>query len=453
MNATEPKLSSTGTDAPSPALSRFRRGAVVSAILRLASVGLAFVVFVALARVMSPREFGAFSGAYALGLILGYVATVGQQVAIQRFWPSLDEAYGPGAAGAALRHGLLLTLSGSCGVLILVAASSALGASAALGASWATLAWTGVFASLAAVTDFASNALRARGAMLLALLPRDVAWRLIALCAVLLQTQDVNAETAMAIMSLSLLASCLPQLLVIVADVWKHRHEHIPTEERRKLLSAGWGLWASSCVNPVAAHAGTVVVALALGPVAAGAFFAADRLAKLTGIALEGMERSSAPILARSYHASRMDEVRMIVSRTSAMALAAAVAGAVTYLVLGHVALSLFDATYVSAYPVLLILCVGQLTNAACGSNAMLLNMAGRERDMLAIRVFWAALSLPGTYLAAVHFGLLGAALASAGAVIGWNLTAVLVCRARFGFWTLPVDAIAAGYRTLLKLR
>ncbi len=82
----------------------------------------------------------------------------------------------------------------------------------------------------------------------------------------------------------------------------------------------------------------------------------------------------------------------------------------------------------------LLILVIGQLVNTACGANALLLAMAGRECDLLAIRAVWAA-SLILIPFGAVWFGMIGAAIASVIVMAGWNLSAVAACRIRLGIW------------------
>jgi hypothetical protein len=68
--------------------------------------------------------------------------------------------------------------------------------------------------------------------------------------------------------------------------------------------------------------------------------------------------------------------------------------------------------------------------------------MAGRERDLLAIRAVWGVIALIAVYAAALHGGAVGAALASAAALAGWNVTAVLVCKWRFGLSAVFVDLL-----------
>ncbi len=127
------------------------------------------------------------------------------------------------------------------------------------------------------------------------------------------------------IVTLVLLVLCVPQIIVLAGAIWRARQIDLPPVEVAKMRQVG--PMGSSSVTPIIDYSTTIFVGLTLGPSAAGAYFAADRLAKLLNIALVGIEQIAAPMLARSYHAGRSDEVRVITAATSAMAFTAALAG------------------------------------------------------------------------------------------------------------------------------
>lgn len=174
-------------------------------------------------------------------------------------------------------------------------------------------------------------------------------------------------------------------------------------------------------------HLGTIVVATVLGPVAAGAYFAAERIAKLLSIALIGVNQIVGPMIARSWRAERLDEVRLLVLGGSAMAFFVASIGFFAYLLVGRFALRLFDPAYSDAYGVLLILAAGQLVNAICGPNNYLLNMVGLERTYMWIMLGWGGAAVVLISLSALLFGITGAAVGAAVTMIGWNLTILYV--------------------------
>lgn len=409
----------------------------IAGMLKVAGVSLAFIFFVVIARATTPNDFGIFSAAFSLATILSYFANIGQHVAVLRFAPTLEERYGSGVASRAIARGFVLVLIGSS---ITAAVVILLGMGAPVvevfDGSQASFFWTGLFVFAAAMAEYAASALRAQRSLVFALVPRDIGWRLVVVITVLICTPPLTSDFVLKIVAGSLALVCAPQMATLIWRVWRHRRARLPSAESGEMSRATIGLWASSSITPVIEHLTTVLIAIVIGPAAAGAFFAADRLAKLLSFALIASEQLAGPEMARSFHGGRLNEVRLIAATTSAIALAAAIIGAIAYLLIGRFALGLFDPSYVNNYSILMILVAGQLVNGACGSNAILLNMAGRDRDMLAIRVVWGVISLGLVYWAATYFGLMGAAIASTVILVGWNITAVVVCKARLDVWT-----------------
>jgi O-antigen/teichoic acid export membrane protein len=438
------RRSSVDRYAAAPLFARLGRGAAVGGALKLVSVALAFLFFLVLSHAMSVEAFGVFSAAYSLAVGFSYFAMVGQHVAILRFWPSIEEKLGAEYARGALRRSLFLTVAGgvltALAVALLGFSSSIL---AILGGNVANLRWTALLILAAALSEFAASAMRARGWLVLALAPRDIGWRLAVILFILFLAHPLPSEVSLGIVTVALFIFCSPQLAILAVDAWRYRAQKMPEQERSGMQHATWGFWANTSISPIFEHSTTVLVAAALGPVAAGAFFAADRLARLLSIPLDGIELIGGPMLARSFHAGRMNEVRLVLGSTSGLAFLAAAAGAICFLIFGKFALALFDPTYVAVFPVLLVLVAGQIVNAVCGSNSLLLNMAGRERDLLAIRAVWGLISVVGVYFAALHAGMIGAAVASAGALAGWNITAVLVCKKRFNISTVFFEMLS----------
>lgn len=421
---------------PEQLVGRLAGGAAVGIVIKFTGLGLAFLFFLVLARVTTKIEFGIFASAFSLATIVGFAATLGQHSAILRFWPVFDEKYGPGVASRVTLYGLGRTLSGGLAAMIGFGILSllTLKVTGFGGGRWIYL-WTGTMALAMGLSEFTSAAMRAKGSIVVAMAPREIGWRGLVIFTTLFAPSALSGEAALAITALLLLTVTLPQLGCLVMIVWKNRHFRLTSNQRSALNHASWGLWGGAAVGPVSEQVTTIIVGMTLGPAAAAGFFAADRLAKLLSVALVGTNQIAGPMLARSYHAGREEEVKFVAAASTAFALAIAVIGFVGYLLLGRFALGLFDSSYRDAYPVLLLLSLGQVVNNACGPNGLLLNMAGRERDYLAIVAIWGAAGVLGAYLGAMSYGLSGCAIANVGVVVGWNLTATIVCRVRLGIW------------------
>lgn len=418
-------------------------GAAIGGAIKLAGVGLAFLVFLVLSRATTPEEFGIFASAFSLATILGFVAPLGQHTAILRFWPAFDETRGRPAASRATARGLALTAFGVTVVLVLFAVLALSPPKIdAFGEGGGIYLWTGIMAAAFALSEFSVAALRARGLLAGALGPREVGWRIAVIGTVLLLPHPLSGSAAMMIVALGLVVMTLPQMSVVAAEVWRYRRERLPSEDRAAMQHAMWGLTALAGVNQISAHGTTIVIGFVLGPTAAGAFFAADRLAKLLTIALIGVNQIAGPMLARSYHGGRMDEVRLIASAASVMAVVIAFVGGAIFLFLGNFLLSLFDPSYVAAVPALYILSLGQIVYSSSGVSAILLSMAGRERLLLLAITYWAVFGLAAVYFGSNTGGITGGALANSVVLMGWSLSAVVLCRFRLQVSTLPFYAL-----------
>ena len=106
-------------------------------------------------------------------------------------------------------------------------------------------------------------------------------------------------------------------------------------------------------------------------------------------------------------------------------------AGAALLLVLGRPLLWLFGTQFVAGYPVMLVLAIGFLARAAVGPAEFLLNMLGEQRTCAAILVLAAATDVALGLLLVPRFGIIGAAVATATALIGAAILQWYVARRR----------------------
>ena len=112
-----------------------------------------------------------------------------------------------------------------------------------------------------------------------------------------------------------------------------------------------------------------------------------------------------------------------MITRSSRAVLLFAVAVVIAIFFFGEAIIRVFfGAEYESAYVPLLILCTGQLVNAAMGSVASLLNMTGHERDTMVIIVAGAILNVILNFCLTPVWGMTGAAVATAATLVVWNL-------------------------------
>jgi O-antigen/teichoic acid export membrane protein len=172
------------------------------------------------------------------------------------------------------------------------------------------------------------------------------------------------------------------------------------------------------------------------GPEAAGILNVSKRLAELTTFALLSVNITLAPSIAKLHMQEKSDDLQQLVTKSSRLILLGTLPITLFLLIFGIPLLSLWGETYQVGYSTLVILCLAQLLNAFMGPVALILNMTGRER--------YVALSLAVTLL--LNYGLnmlliptysfTGAAVATATAVLCWNVLMALWVYRTLGVYT-----------------
>jgi O-antigen/teichoic acid export membrane protein len=154
--------------------------------------------------------------------------------------------------------------------------------------------------------------------------------------------------------------------------------------------------------------AGTVLSASALAR-----YGAARRLLTTLVIPLQLVNLTVAPKIGELFASGRRQVLEQMLRRSSAVAFAITLAGFLFLAVGGHGLLGLlFGRWYQDGQGVLIVLCLGQLVVAWCGSSGYALVMTGKQSDELSITVKATVLLLLATPLAAMYYGELGIAAA-----------------------------------------
>ncbi|MDN3630549.1 MATE family efflux transporter [Vibrio lentus] len=170
------------------------------------------------------------------------------------------------------------------------------------------------------------------------------------------------------------------------------------------------------------------------------AFFAsAQRTATLASFVLIAVNLVVAPKFAQAFAKGNSGEVNQLSLLSSRLMIALAVPVLALMVVYPDFLMGLFGDEYKVAAPLLQILAVGQFINVITGSVGYLLNMTGHEKDMRNVVLFSGPLAIVLAFGLTSHFGLMGAAFATAISVATQNLLAVWMVKKRLGFNTLNV--------------
>lgn len=190
--------------------------------------------------------------------------------------------------------------------------------------------------------------------------------------------------------------------------------------------------WSIKSIVPLAILNGAVVLngnvgAIALGLASSerevGLFKVATSIAAVTVIGFQITNMVVAPYFSRLHEQGDLTRLRKLASAGAFVGVVLALPVVAVFTLWGATLLqALYGAEYRGAYLPVIILLVGQVLNAACGSVVSLLNMTRHERTtmkwMLAAMLVNAALCI----WLVPEFGAAGAAIASTAALVVWSV-------------------------------
>ena len=422
------------------------RSGAVAGLIKLASAGLAFFMFVAIASATDARQFGLFSTTFAGASLVSFFSTAGQQGAILRFWPQYAGTGDMRAANSMMARAFSVSLAGAAACSVLVAAVAFLPVVGRGVPEWEPLCLgAAVLAFALGWTEFLSGAFRAKNAIVFGLLPRDVVWRAATIGYVLamhLAHRTIGAVEVTFATAILLLAVALPQIVVLVRQTLGAERRPLTEKQRREFDSVSFGLWGVTSLPPALGQVSTLIVAAILGPEVAGALFVAERTTRLVVLTLSGVNQALAPQISAAFYSGDREHVGRITRLASAGSLATALVVLAIFVFAGKFVLGIFDPSYATnqMHVVLVLFAVGATAVTACGPIELLMQLTGMQHELLKILVIANIAGLAVTALAAELFGPVGAALALACTVVSWNLVAVRIARRNIG-----INPTAAG--------
>lgn len=182
---------------------------------------------------------------------------------------------------------------------------------------------------------------------------------------------------------------------------------------------------------------GNLLVLLLSGMVAiaeVGIFRMASSVMTIVAVPLSLFNIVTMPVVARLYSMKQTDKLQRMLRWVVLAMLAAVTMLAAPFFIAGEWLLgTVFGEEFAAGSPVLVVLCIGVIVNAAFGINAALLNMTNHQnRVTLASAAALAALVTVSPPLV-WGFGIMGAAVANLISVITWNVLMWWDCRRLLG--------------------
>jgi O-antigen/teichoic acid export membrane protein len=174
-------------------------------------------------------------------------------------------------------------------------------------------------------------------------------------------------------------------------------------------------------------------VLAAFGSLEAVALFdVAARGAALVAFTLDGLNTAIAPYISKAFESNNMISLQRIVTKTSRIIFVFALPVVVVFVIGGRSLLNfLYGADYEVSYIPLVILCVGQLINAATGSVGLVLNMTGYQTAYTRVNFFITMANVVLSIPMVIYFDVLGAAVIFSTLLVVQNLVLVVYLNKR----------------------
>lgn len=419
---------------------RARDQALLTLGLRVIGAGLAFVSQALVARWLGLEAYGVFALAWVFVVVCGSLAPIGFGASVIRF------------ASAYRRHGLAGRLAGlvrfsSLTVFAVAFAVSAFGIAAVEFAGPAidpSLARPLQLACLAiplfALTELGRGLARAQGWMITAYAPgflvRPVAM-LAALAILAASGARLTAELAIGCMVFGALIAAAGQGLAIASGMTRALTRTAARYRPRVWLMTSLPFLLVDGFYLLMSQVDVLMLSAFVRPSEVAIYFAAAKVTALLAFVSFAVSAVAAPALARLQARAERRALEDTVHKFIGWTFWPTLAGAALLLVAARPALWLFGNEFTGGAPLVAVLSLGLVAQAAVGPIKYLNGMTGQQNAM-AMALAAAALANVGLNLVLIAaLGPLGAALATVLSSLLAALLLAAVARRRLGIWSI----------------
>ncbi|HVT76312.1 MAG TPA: polysaccharide biosynthesis C-terminal domain-containing protein [Acidimicrobiales bacterium] len=433
MAETESKQS----DAEAPlSIGRFLgRGASTSFVLQASAVVLNYVTNIVFARTLGVAEFGVFTYVTNWARIGGGISHLSMASSGLRFVAEHSAAEDWPEVKGVIRTSrqLPVFLGGAAAVIGSVVILAVQGRTAASVAMVLAL-W---IIPTAGLIEMQETILQAYRLIFRAFFPWLVFQPIVAIglaLGALLFGVHVSASMAVAIMFGSYVAALALQGVWLHAATPAQVHAARPAYEYRAWTKVTAPIFLSNVVSIVFTRLDVVMVGIFLGAKEAGIYAVAMRAGNLAQIGQSSMAAIVSPRISQLYWANREDELQDLALTSVRWIFFPSVALTALMFVFANPILSVFGHAFIAGRWVLIWIALGQLVSVSSGPVGWLMNLTGRQNTAAKVFGATAAVTVVGYIVLIPWLGIVGAAIANAGAIAVRNLVMSWFARRSLGY-------------------
>ncbi len=413
-----------------------QRAAGAAFVIRVVSAGIIYLSQVLLARWMGRFEFGIYVYVWAWVGFLGMLSPMGVAYSAQRFIPEyrthgdLDGLRGFLAGSRWLCLGL-----GIAAGAILAGVVTAMGDRIS-GYYWLPFMLASLTLPIFAVSSLQDSAARAFNWIDLALIPGFVAHPLAILTVAgvfYLVGGQVTAVTTLTTACAAFWVIILVQLVLFNGRL----KDDVPPGPRRfetiYWLKTAMPLFITDSFFLMLTYVDTLILQLFVGPADIAVYYAATKTLALVNFIYFAVSAACAHRFSEYHVAGEHDKLSAFLADAIRWTFWPSLVLAAILLALGRPILSLFGPDFVEGYPLIAVMMIGLLARASVGPAERLLNMIGQQKICAMIYGSAFAVNLVLCVVLIPRFGLLGAAIATATAVLTESSLLFFITRRRLG--------------------
>lgn len=414
----EPLLRALASDDPRNLAQRM---ALVAFAIRVASAAIAFVTQIILARMMGEFEYGIFVFVWALVVIVGDMSCLGFHTTVVRFLPGYvgrsAHAEIRGLTSTARIFAMLSsTVIAAAGFLVLWIFHDA------ITGYYIVPLFIGLFCMpMIALGDVLESTARAHSWALVALSPTYIVRPLLILVFMVLAARMDAPHTAVTAMVAALAATYLTTVFQFFNIVYRLGKRYVSGSRKVEFslwIKAALPIFLIEGFGFLLTNSDVIVVGIFLDPESVAIYFAAAKTMALVHFVFFSVKAAAAPRFSALFAAGDRLALARFAGETVRWSFWPSLGVGLCVLALGHLLLSLFGPAFTAGWSLMFILFAGILAKALVGPGEVLLTMSGEQT--LCVIVYAVALAANITFNVTLIplFGITGAAVATASAMV-----------------------------------
>ena len=427
-----------------------QRMALITFAIRVASAAIAFITQIVLARVMGEFEYGVFVFAWALVVICGDMSCLGFHTTVVRFLPD----YAGRNAHAEIRG---LTSTARIFAMLSSTALAVLGFLVlwlfheSFAGYYVVPLFIGLFCMpMIALGDVLDSTARAHSWALAALSPTYIIRPLLILVFMVLAVRTGAPHTALTAMVAALAATYLTTVVQFFNIIRRHGKRYVAGPRKVEMslwVKAALPIFLIEGFGFLLTNSDVIIVGLFLDPESVAIYFAAAKTMALVHFVFFSVKAAAAPRFSALFSSGDRLALARFAGETVRWSFWPSLAVGLGVLALGHFLLSLFGPAFTAGHSLMAILLAGIMAKALVGPGEVLLTMSGEQRLCVGVYAVAFAANIAFNVTLIPLFGVMGAAIATAGAMV---VEAVLLHIAVRGKLSIILFAFADPVRASL---